>query len=115
MRINPTLVKFSRQLRKDQTPWEKKLWMHLKGRKFSGVKFRRQSPLGKYIYDFSSFEKKIIIELDGSGHAEENVMAKDKDKQDYVQSLGYKVLRFNNNDVQDNLEGVLEVIRLAVM
>jgi very-short-patch-repair endonuclease len=114
MQINPVLVKFSRQLRKDQTPWEKKLWMHLRSRRFFGIKFKRQQVLGSYIYDFGSFEKKIVIKLDGSGHSKDDVKINDEDKQSYAESLGYRVLRFNNNDFDANLEGVLEAIRLAI-
>lgn len=114
MGIDPKFIELSRKLRKEQTPWEKKLWMYLKGRKFFGIKFRRQVVIGEYIYDFSSFEKKLIIELDGAQHKELENGLKDKEKQEFAEKLGYKVIRFNNNDVQDNIEGVLETIRLEV-
>lgn len=110
MAINPTFVKLSRKLRKSQTPWEKKLWSRLKNKSF-GVKFKRQVVIGSYIYDFSCFEKKIIIELDGSQHASFEVSEKDKDKTSFAARLGYKVLRFYNSDIENNLEGVLENIR----
>jgi very-short-patch-repair endonuclease len=90
MAIDPILIKFSRQLRKNQNPWEKKLWMHLKGRKFFGNKFKRQVAIGQYIYDFSCFEKKLIIELDGSQHKEAGNQTKDNLKQEFAESLGYK-------------------------
>ncbi len=114
MATDQNFVKLSRQLRKDQTPWEKKLWLHLKGSKFLGHKFKRQVVIGKFIYDFSCFEKKLIIELDGSQHAEETIQIKDKEKQECAERLGYKMLRFHNNEIQGNIEGVLETIRLAV-
>ena len=88
--------------------------MHLKGRKFQGLKFKRQFVIGEYIYDFCCYEKKLIIELDGSQHKELENLSKDEEKQKFVESLAYKVMRFNNNDLENNLEGVLEVIRLAV-
>ena len=115
MAIDPTFIKLSRTLRKEQTPWEKKFWMHLKGSKFYDLKFKRQVVVGPYIYDFSCFEKKLIIELDGSQHKEPEGKIKDREKQEFVEKLGYKVLRFNNSDVQNNIEGVLEVIRLGVL
>ena len=114
MSVNPTFVKLSRELRKNQTPWEKKLWMHLKGRKFFGLKFKRQVVIGQYIYDFGCFEKRLILELDGSQHMEDSVKIKDKEKQEFAERSGYKILRFSNNDVQNNIEGVLEKIRLEV-
>ena len=114
MAIDAKFIEISRKLRKEQTPWEKKLWMNLKGRKFFGIKFKRQVVIGEYVYDFSSFEKKIIIELDGSQHKEPEIQLKDKEKQEFAEKLGYKVMRFNNNEVQDNIEGVLETIRLGV-
>ncbi len=114
MALNQNFVKLSRLLRKNQTPWEKKLWMYLKGRKFLGLKFKRQVVIEKFIYDFSCFEKKLVIELDGSQHMEESIMQKDKQKEDFVKDLGYTVLRFNNSDVQNSIEAVLEIIRLAV-
>jgi len=114
MPIDQTFLKLSRQLRQNETPWEKKLWMHLKGHKFLGLKFKRQIVIGPYIYDFSCFEKKLIIELDGGHHTEPEISIKDKEKQSYIENLGYRVVRFNNNDVQDNIESVLEAIRLVV-
>ncbi len=88
--------------------------MHLKGRKFLGLKFKRQVVFGPYVYDFSCFEKKLIIELDGSQHKLPEEEVKDKVKEDYAKNLGYKILRFNNNDIDGNIEEVLEFIRLSV-
>jgi very-short-patch-repair endonuclease len=110
MTIDPLFVKLSRQLRKDQTPWEKKLWMYLKGRKFYGFKFRRQAVIEKYIYDFCCFKIKLIVELDGSEHQEKIIRQKDRDKENSAKTLGYNVIRFWNNDIDNNLEGVLEII-----
>ncbi|MFA5991363.1 MAG: endonuclease domain-containing protein [Candidatus Doudnabacteria bacterium] len=88
--------------------------MHLKAGRFFGLKFKRQLTIGEYIYDFSCFEKKLIIELDGSGHVEPEVVLSDRKKQEFVERLGYKVIRFNNNDVQNNLDGVLERIHQLI-
>ena len=108
------MLKYSRQLRRDQTPWEKKLWMYLKGKNFYGFKFRRQVVVGSYIYDFLCFDKKLIIELDGGQHVEKEIIKKDKSKQKYAEDLGYKLLRFYNNDVHNNLQGVLETIHFQL-
>jgi very-short-patch-repair endonuclease len=82
----------------------------LKGKHVEGVKFRRQQPIGKYIVDFVAFQKRLVIEVDGGQHAEE----KDKDKQrdEWLRSQGFRILRFWNNDIFQNLEGVLETIRI---
>jgi len=74
-----------------------------------GVKFRRQQPIGKYIVDFVSFEKRIVIELDGGQHSAEQ--ERDRERDNWLSKQGFKVLRFWDNEVLQNLEGVLEVIR----
>ncbi len=114
MTTDPNFVKLSRQLRKNQTPWEKKLWMHLKGSKFYGYKFKRQTVIGSFIYDFSCFEKKLLIELDGSQHTNDEIKHKDQAKEDFARKLGYQILRFYNYDIANNLEGVLEKIELTI-
>ena len=114
MGINPKFIEISRKLRRDQTPWEKKIWMYLKGRNFLGLKFKRQVVIGNYIYDFVCFEKKLIIELDGSQHKMQKIEMKDADKEDYAKNLQYRILRYNNSDVDANIEAVLESIRLAI-
>ncbi len=114
MSTNPKFISISRKLRREQTPWEKKLWMYLKGRKFLNLKFRRQFVIESFVYDFCCFEKKLIIELDGSQHMDAEIIESDKVKQDHAESLGYNLIRFNNNDIDANIEGVLESIsRLA--
>ncbi len=72
-----------------------------------GVKFRRQQPIGKYVVDFVSFEKRVVIEVDGGQHSEEV----DKERDQWLNNEGFKVLRFWNNEVLKNTEGVFEVIR----
>ena len=79
----------------------------------AGVKFRRQQPFGKYIVDFIAFSKKLVIEIDGGQHALEK--EKDLIRERYIQKAGFKVLRFWNNEVLKNIEGVLEVIRRSVV
>jgi very-short-patch-repair endonuclease len=77
-----------------------------------GLKFKRQKPIGSYIVDFVCLEHRLIIELDGGQHAEQ--IAYDQERDEWLRSQGYTVLRFWNNDVMQNLEGALEQIRLPL-
>jgi very-short-patch-repair endonuclease len=99
---------FRRKLRKSSTPHEIILWSRLR-RSQLGCKFRRQHSIGKYIVDFYCPEKRLIIELDGGQHAEKQ---KDYDKQrdEYLKNLGFKILRFWDSDINSNLESVLNRI-----
>lgn len=103
----------ARALRKNQTDVEKLLWNHLRNRQMTGIKFRRQQPIGSYIVDFVSFERKIIIELDGGYHNDEAQKRKDDERSEWLKSIGYNVLRFWNNEIIENIEGVLETITLT--
>jgi len=85
------------------------LWSKLRARQIEGCKFRRQAPIGKYIVDFVCHEKRLIVELDGGQHAENCETDRQRDK--WLGEQGYKVLRFWNNDVLTNIEGVLETIK----
>ena len=85
------------------------MWQKLRNRQLKGFKFRRQQPVGPYILDFVNFEKRIVIEVDGGQHA----ILKDKDKKRdaWLNAEGFEVMRFWNNEVFENLDGVLQVIR----
>ncbi len=98
----------AKKLRNNQTAAEMHLWLHLRGRQLDGHKFRRQQPLGNYIVDFACLNQKLIIELDGGQHAEQ--LQQDQLRTEWLESQGFKVLRFWNNDVFENIEGVLESI-----
>jgi very-short-patch-repair endonuclease len=87
---------------------EKKLWAHLRNKQLENVRFRRQVILGNYIIDFISFDPKIIIEVDGSQHADQVMY--DKVRTEYLSSLGYKVMRYWNNEVLNNIKLVLDDI-----
>ncbi len=100
----PVLQNFARAMRKEQTPWEQKLWSQLKRRNLGGYKFRRQQIFGNYIADFYNAEKRVIIELDGSQHADS---AADKIRDQTLHTLGYQVIRICNNEIDKNLEAVL--------
>ena len=100
-------VSFARQLRKHQTDAEKLLWHHLRSRQVINLKFRRQQPIANYIVDFVNFDQKIIIELDGSQHLTAAGLEKDAQRTKFLTDQGFKVLRFLDNDLLTNLEGVI--------
>ena len=102
----------ARELRKNMTKQERKLWTLLKNRQFYGYRFRRQFPIGFYIVDFVCREKKIILEIDGGQHAESSATQYDIERDYFLESQGYKVIRFWNNDIDKNLEGVFEKLKL---
>jgi very-short-patch-repair endonuclease len=100
----------AKELRKRSTDAEKLIWKHLRLKQLEGLKFRRQQPIYTYIVDFVCFDKRIVIEVDGGQHSEEK--EKDSERDNYLRKKGFEVLRFWNNEVFTNIEGVLEVIRL---
>ncbi len=97
----------ARALRKRETAAEKKLWNALRNKKTGDFKFRRQHPIGYYIVDFYCNEKYLIIEIDGSIHDEEDNKEYDRIRQEQLENIGYKFLRFSNNDVINSLDKVL--------
>jgi len=103
------LTPLAKQLRKKETQAERLLWNKLRSKQITGTKFRRQQPMGSIIVDFVSFDKMIVIELDGGQHA--RAKKRDANRDRWLKSKGYTVLRLWNNEVFENLEGVLEVIR----
>lgn len=102
----------ARNLRKELTPAERKLWAYLRGDKLEGINFRRQHAIGNYITDFCSPKAKLIIELDGSQHLEQQEY--DQERTKYLEEQGCKVIRFWNNQVMNNIEGVILVIMEAI-
>lgn len=100
----------TRKLRKNQTPWEQKIWSVIRNRGICGLKFRRQFKIGAHIVDFCCVEKKLIIELDGGQHNEQENIKLDDIRKRQIESLGYKVLRFWNTEVDGNLEGIIQTI-----
>jgi very-short-patch-repair endonuclease len=107
------LTNKARSLRKNQTDVEQLLWKQLRSRNLAHHKFRRQFPIDPYIADFACLELKLVIELDGGQHA--NRVEYDDQRSMFLEKRGFKVIRFWNNDVIENVEGVLEVIRLAIL
>ncbi|MEF3194274.1 MAG: DUF3418 domain-containing protein, partial [Halothiobacillaceae bacterium] len=102
----------ARKLRARSTEAERKLWYQLRARRFDGTKFRRQHPLGPYIVDFVCLESHLVIELDGGQHSEAE--SYDRQRDAWLNAQGFRVLRFWNNEVMQNLDGVLEAIHQAL-
>ncbi len=96
---------FARQLRSEMTDAQSYLWQRLRSRQIHGLKFRRQHPVGKFILDFACIEAKLIIEVDGAQHNEMQIQ--DNQRTAWLEAQGWKVLRFWNNEVLQNIEGVL--------
>lgn len=111
VRILPYIKDFSRALRKDMTKQEVKLWNLIRKEQL-GVEFRRQHPVdNKYIADFACLEKKLIIEIDGSQH---NESFYDTERTFYIENLGYRIVRFWNNEIDGNIEGCIEFLKDAL-
>ena len=98
----------ARELRRNFTDAEMKLWKHLRNRHTGEQKFRRQQPIGKYIVDFACFEKRLIVEVDGGQHCER--AAYDSERTAWLESRGFRVLRFWNDEVLQDIEIVLDLI-----
>ena len=101
-------VEFARQLRKNQTDAERRIWFLLKDRRFEGLKFRRQHQIGPFTVDFCCIGMKLIVELDGGQHAVRKQL--DEKRTEYLKKKGFRVLRFWNHDVLRDSQAVLEVI-----
>ncbi len=97
-----------RRLRSNMTGPEARLWSRLRVRQLQGLKFRRQHGIGPYIVDFYCPEQSLVIEVDGDSHADADQIVKDKQREQYLQSLGLRVIRYINDDIVKNLGGILE-------
>lgn len=104
----------ARRLRRDMSDEERILWMLLRDRRFAGFKFRRQAPLGDYVVDFVCFERKLVIELDGSQHAEPEQAAFDARRALALESAGFRVVRIWTSDLFREREGTMETILNAL-
>ncbi|MEP7135347.1 MAG: endonuclease domain-containing protein [Chloroflexota bacterium] len=111
-RTTPKGYENARKLRKALTPAERKLWSRLRNNQLNGVNFRRQHAIGKYIPDFCAIKEKLIIELDGSQHLEQEEY--DDERTKYFESLGYRVIRFWNNQIMNDMNGVILAITYAL-
>jgi lysyl-tRNA synthetase class 2 len=107
MKMATNRVERAQRLRRHQTDVERVLWLRLRDRRLGGFKFKRQFPIDRYIVDFVCADARVIVELDGGQHA---TSATDAERTQVLEAFGYLVLRFWNNDVIENLDGVLETI-----
>ena len=112
-RIHPTIRQFARELRQPQTPAEATLWRYLRNRNLQ-YKFRRQHPIDFFIIDFYCAEAKLLIEIDGASHLVKGQIEYDQARTEYLEELGYKVIRFTNDDVRYTINEVAsEIIRVV--
>jgi very-short-patch-repair endonuclease len=108
---DPFRISRARRLRRDSTDAELKLWNRLRARAIEDCKFVRQEPIGSYIVDFVRRQRRLVVEVDGGQHADN---ARDVSRDKWLADHGYRVLRFWNSDVLDNMDGVLETIANAL-
>ncbi|MDC8000256.1 endonuclease domain-containing protein [Aequorivita todarodis] len=107
----PKIFAIARILRNKMTPAETKLWEHLKNNQMEGFKFRRQHPIHLFIADFYCHKLGLIIELDGEYHNEEEQMLKDKERTELLNFQNVSVIRFKNEEVENEIEKVLAEIK----
>ena len=112
--LNPELLAFARTLRKQETKAEQLLWHLLRNRRIEEFKFRRQYPIGKYVLDFYCHEARLGVELDGGQHNEPDKQRKDMVRSAFIESEGVTVVRFWNNEVLLETEGVLGALLFAL-
>jgi len=113
MPSKPELIRdTARRLRREQTEWEHSLWERLRRRQLDGFKFRRQHPIGPFFADFFCPEAKLIIEIDGSQHADE--LARDQNRTEFLRNAGYDVLRFWNHEISSEIDAVVQRIADAL-
>ncbi len=115
LQIHPTRessIRHAREMRKEPTDAERRLWSYLRGRRFDNFKFRRQHPIGPFIVDFCCVQKKLIVELDGGQHEEDQQYYERRSA--YLGERGFRVIRFWNGEVFQGIEGVLEQIGIAL-
>jgi very-short-patch-repair endonuclease len=104
-----------RRLRAEGTEAEAALWQLVRNRKLIGCKFRRQVPIGRYVADFYSHERKLIVELDGGVHSDPEQQAHDQNRDTFLLSLGLRILRFSNEEALGDSEKILDQIRKALI
>jgi very-short-patch-repair endonuclease len=105
---SPKVAASAKTLRANMTDAERKLWYYLRAHRFEGLGFRRQVPVGPYVADFLCEELRVIVEVDGGQHSERS--HEDEERTAWLNARGYRVIRFWNNDVMGNMEGVWEAL-----
>jgi very-short-patch-repair endonuclease len=111
-RSTPKILHRAWELRNEPTQAEAKLWARLRALREEGIRFRRQHAIGPYVADFCAPRKKLVIELDGSQHWEQE--ERDQERTAYLKARGYNVIRFWNDMILNDIEGVMRAIHLAV-
>jgi very-short-patch-repair endonuclease len=104
----------ARELRRSSTLAEARLWEQLRAKRLGGVKFVRQHPIGPYFADFACRSRMIVIEVDGATHGTDAERAHDRKRTAFLQQLGYRVLRFGNDEVLNGMDGVLSLVSGAL-
>jgi len=107
-------VPLRRELRRDPTAPEKLFWSKVAKFQFFGLKFVKQHGIGKYIVDFCCRSLKLVIEIDGDTHFTPEGLEYDRIRNNYLESLGYKIIRYNNNDVMKNIDGVFDDLKIQI-
>jgi len=107
----PRQFKYARELRREMTEAEKVLWEHLRARRFMDLKFRRQHPILEFIADFYCHELKLVVEVDGKYHEEDDASYYDSERTKELQRYGFTVVRFSNEEVLSDVESVLMQLR----
>jgi very-short-patch-repair endonuclease len=112
--ISPFRRRAANRLRENSTNAEDLLWRQLRRFPISGTHFRRQVPIGPYVADFACMAARLIVEVDGSQHGRDDIRKRDERRTRWLEAEGYRVLRFWNNDLTTNMDGVLEAIYAAI-
>jgi very-short-patch-repair endonuclease len=112
-RVHPTILARAREMRHPQTAAEAALWHALRNRQ-TGYKFRRQHPIHNFIIDFYCAEAKLLIEIDGESHLQTSQLNYDAARTEYLEALGYKVIRYTNSDIRYNIQAVADEILRTV-
>jgi very-short-patch-repair endonuclease len=110
--FSPRNTDRAKELRNNATPPEKRLWLHLRNRQIAGHRFNRQMPVGPYFCDFLCRAAKLVIEIDGSGH--DQTLVYDTRRTVFLQEAGYRVIRFSNTQVMNEIDGVLNAVEMAL-
>ncbi len=110
-----SLTPLARTLRRNATRAERRLWQGLRREQVAGFRFRRQVILGGFIADFASLDARMVVEVDGATHSTDEEIARDAARSAALAAQGFAILRFTNEDVYGNLDGVLETIRVRLM
>ena len=111
---SPIIFDRAQQLRKNMTNAEALLWEALRNRRFEGLKFRRQHPVSRFIVDFYCHEKRLVVEVDGSIHDEPEVKERDANREVELQNLGLTIARFTNEEIENDINKVLQRLRMKL-